>query len=80
MIAIQHNSKIKGIIVNEVEKKIDKFAYDTGLSIVAENESLSTALICINHFKYTSKLGMNKSKSAHVRIGSLKYSDFILLS
>ena len=46
-IAIRCNSKIKGIIHNEREKKINQFADDTVLSTVAEDKSLSTALTCI---------------------------------
>ena len=79
-IAIRCNSKIKGVIHNEREKKINQFADDTVLSVVAEDESLSTALTCIDHFKYISGLGMNKNKSTIIRIGSITYSDPTLLS
>ena len=61
-IAISCNSEIKGIIHNEKEKKINQFADDMVLSTVAEDESLSTALTCIDHFKYISGLDMNKLK------------------
>ena len=44
------------------EKKTNQFADDTVLSVVAEDESLCTALTCIDHFKYISGLGMNKNK------------------
>ena len=47
-IAIRCNSKIKGIIQNERKKKINQFADDKVLSIIAEDESLSTALTCID--------------------------------
>ena len=50
------------------------------LSVVAEDESLSIALTCIDHFKYISGLGMNKNKSTIIRIGSIKYTDLTLLS
>ena len=73
-IAIRCNSQIKGIVQNEREKKINKFPDDTVLSIVAEDESLSTALACIDQFKYVSGLSMNKNKSTIIRIGSITYS------
>ena len=57
-ITIRCNSKIKGIIHNEEEKKINQFADDTRFSIVAEDESLSTTLTCIDHFKYILGLGV----------------------
>ena len=79
-IAIRCNSKIKGIIQNEREKKINQFADDTVLSIVAEDESLSTALTSIDQFKYVSALSMNKNKSTIIRIGSITYSDCTLLN
>ena len=50
------------------------------LSIVAEDESLSTALTCIDQFKYVLGLSMNKNKSTIIRIGSITYSDCTLLS
>ena len=78
--AIRYNSKIKGIVHNLREKKINQFADDTVLSVVAEDESLSTVLTCIDHFKNVSGLGMNKNKSTIIRIGSITYSDLILLS
>ena len=68
-IAIRRNSQIKGIVQNEREKKINQFADDTVLSIVAEDESLSIALTCIDQFKYVSGLSMNKNKSTIIRIG-----------
>ena len=67
-IGIRCNSKIKGIIQNEKEKKINQFADDTVLSVVAEDESLFTALTCINHFKYVSGISMNKNKSTIIRV------------
>ena len=79
-IAIRRNSQIKGIVQNEREKKINQFADDTVLSIVAEDESLSIALTCIDQFKYVSGLSMNKSKSTIIRIGSITYLDCTLLS
>ena len=79
-IATRCSSKIKGVIHNEVEKKIHQFADDIVLSVVAEDESLSTALTCIAHFKYVSGLGMNKNKSTIIRVGSIPYSNFTLLS
>ena len=72
-IAIRCNSKIKDVIHNVLEKKINQLADDTVLSIVAEDESLSTPLTCIDHFKYISVLGMNKNKSTIIRIGSTTY-------
>ena len=48
-IAIRCNSKIKGIIHNVVLKKINQFADNTVLSIVAEDDSLLTALTCIGY-------------------------------
>ena len=53
-IAMKCNSKIKSVIHNEVEKKINQFADDAVLSVATEDESLSTALTCIDHFKYVS--------------------------
>ena len=79
-IAIRCNSKIKGIMHNEREKKINQLADDTVLSIVAQDESLSTSLTCIDQFKYVSGLSMNKNKSKIIRIGSITYSDLTLLS
>ena len=69
--AVRWNSKIKDITHNKFEKKINQFADDTVLSVVAEDESLSTALTCIDHFKYISGIGMNKNKSTIIRIGSI---------
>ena len=77
-ISIRCKSKIKGIIHNGWKRKITQFADDTVLSIVAEDESLSTALTCIDHFKYISGLGINKNKV--VRVGSIIYSGTTLLS
>ena len=51
-IAIMYSPQMKGIIHNKVENKIKQFAIDMVLSMVAENESLATALTCIGHFKY----------------------------
>ena len=79
-IAVRCNSKIKGIMHNVREKKINQFANDMLLSVVAEDENLSAALTCIDHFKYVSVLSMNKNKSTVVRIGSITYSDLTLLS
>ena len=70
-IAMRCNSQIKGIVQNEREKKINQFADDTVLSIVAEDESLSIALTCIDQFKYVLGLSMNKNKSSIIRIGSI---------
>ena len=50
-IAIRCNSKMKGIIHNGREKKINQFADDKVLSVVAEDESLSTAVTYIDHSK-----------------------------
>ena len=50
-IAIRYNSKVKVILHNEVEDKMKQFANNTVISIVAEDESFSTALACIDHFK-----------------------------
>ena len=66
-IAIRCNSQIKDIVQNEREKKINQFADDTVLSIVAEDESLSIALTCIDQFKYVSGLSRNKNKSTIIR-------------
>ena len=79
-IAIRHNSKIKGIIHNEIEKEINQLADDTVLSVAAEDKSLFTALTCIDHINYVSGLGMNKNKSIIIRTGSTTYSDLTLLS
>ena len=59
---------------------MNQFADDTVLPAVAENESLSTALTYIDHFKYISRLGIYKNKSTVIRIVSIHYSDSTLLS
>ena len=48
-IAIRCNSEVQGIMHNEAEKKINQFANDPVSSMVAEDESFSTALACIDH-------------------------------
>ena len=42
-----------------MEMKMNQFENDTLLLLVAEDESLSTALMCIDYLKYISGLGMN---------------------
>ena len=58
---------------------MNQFADDRVLSLLAEDESLSTALTWIDHFTYISGLGMNKNKSTIIRMGSITYLDFTLL-
>ena len=43
-----------------------QFANDTVLTILVDDESLSTDLACIDHCKHISELGINKNNSTIV--------------
>ena len=74
-ILIRKNDDIKGITVNNTQKKIGQFADDLNLFSVYEGKSLNGIIEALTTFEYNTGLQVNYDKTNIYRIGSLKNSD-----
>jgi len=67
-ISIRDNDKIRGIIINNQECKINQYADDTFLSLQDDQQSLTESFQLINKFSKISGLVLNKDKTEILNI------------
>ena len=71
-IKIRTNSKIKGFIFNDKEKKISQFADDSTLTLI-NLESICETILTVNEFSKHAGLRLNVNKSEAFLLGPLKH-------
>ena len=78
-ILIRKNKNIKGISVNNIERKISQLADDTSLILDGSEESLAETFKTLENFSEMSGLHINYEKTHVIWLGSKKYSNETLL-
>ena len=73
-INIRASRDIKGIVVNNIEYKINQLADDTSL-FLSDISSLKSAFKILDKFSIVSGLKMNKTKTEIISLGKNKHSD-----
>ena len=71
-ISVRYNNDIKGMEINNVEKKLAQFADDTQMLLNGTIQSLNKAIQLLENFEQISGLKVNFEKSEVVKLGSLK--------
>ena len=72
---IRQNDRIKGIHVDEYNKKLAQYADDTWVVIKAEKDSYDALFEEIQQFEINTGLKVNYDKTQILRIGSLRHSN-----
>ena len=77
-IELRKNPKLKGIVVNLIEKILGQYADDMDLYLLGKTDVITEAFNIITKFKNSSGFKINYNKTTIYRIGSLRYSKAIL--
>ena len=76
-IELRKNSKIKGILVNDILRILGQYADDIDLYLYGDKKSLNEALTTIDSFCKKTGFRINYDKTTVYRIGSLRFSNAI---